>query len=61
VQPSAVCQFSYSNDGEEFEPIGQPFVAKPGRWIGAKVGLFCIAPQESNSQGYADFDWFRIE
>ena len=61
VRPGAVCQFHYSTDGEEFEPIGEPFTAKPGRWIGAKVGLFCTAPKNTDPTGYADFDWFRIE
>lgn len=61
VTPGAVCQFSYSTDSEEYEMIGEPFEAKPGRWIGAKVGLFCLAPEKSNPIGYADLDWFRIE
>ena len=56
VQREAVCRFSYSTDGETFEPIGPPFTASPGRWIGAKVGLVCLG-----DSSYADFDWFRIE
>ncbi|HEV7241743.1 MAG TPA: pectinesterase family protein [Thermoanaerobaculia bacterium] len=50
VSPEAVARFSYSTGGA-FQPLGTAFVARPGRWIGAKVGLF----------GRADFDWFRVE
>ncbi len=61
VADGGVCRFSYSTDGEEFTPIGRPFTAQPGRWIGTKVGLFCLDGSETPSSGYADFDWFRIE
>jgi beta-xylosidase len=59
--PPALCQFSYSLDGDRFDPLGEPFPAKPGLWVGAKVGLFCIRPPTIANGGYADFDWFRIE
>lgn len=58
--PDAKCHFSYSEDGINFQPIGKDFFAKPDKWIGAKVGLFCVSGSERNG-GYADFDWFRIE
>jgi beta-xylosidase len=53
----AVCEFSYSTDGKTFERLGDLFTAKPGVWIGAKVGLFTIG----SGQGHADYDWFRFE
>ncbi len=56
VRPEALCRFSYSTDGQHFEPLGAEFTAKPGRWIGAKAGLVCFG-----EKGFADFDWFRIE
>jgi rhamnogalacturonyl hydrolase YesR/lysophospholipase L1-like esterase len=56
VSPSAVCRFSTSDDGRTFKRAGTPFVAEPGKWIGAKVGLFAAA-----KKGHADFDWFRVE
>ncbi len=59
--PEATCEFSYSADGKTFHSLGKPFEAKPGIWIGAKVGLFCIRQQDVPNGGYADFDWFRIE
>ncbi|MDD3078561.1 MAG: glycoside hydrolase 43 family protein [Paludibacter sp.] len=60
-QPKANCVFSYSIDGEKFMNIGDGFVAKEGKWIGAKIGIFCQRPVHLNDSGYADFDWFRIE
>jgi beta-xylosidase len=58
--PDAKCNFSFSEDGSNFQSIGKDFFAKPDKWIGAKVGLFCVSGSERNG-GYADFDWFRIE
>ncbi|MEH6405878.1 MAG: glycoside hydrolase 43 family protein [Leeuwenhoekiella sp.] len=58
--PDAMCQFSYSQNGENFKVIGKPFKAKPGKWVGAKVGLFSVSIPEAKRGGYADFDWFRI-
>lgn len=58
--PGAICNFSYSEDGENFKNIGKPFKAKPGRWIGAKVGLFCVGKPGTTNGGYTDVDWFRV-
>ncbi len=60
VGKQAVCKFSYSTDGKKFIPLGGNFTAKAGKWIGAKVGLFAIKPNEKGNLGYADFDWFRV-
>ncbi|MGE0079281.1 MAG: glycoside hydrolase 43 family protein [Bacteroidales bacterium] len=56
-----ICKFFYSITGKDYIQIGEPFTAKEGTWIGAKVGLFCIRKSFINDGGYADFDWFRIE
>ena len=61
VNNDASCSFSYSLDGLNYQTIGTIFHAKKGRWIGAKVGLFCLNPNMMPSHGFADFDWFRIE
>lgn len=55
------CQFSYSSDGINFTDAGEEFVAEPGRWKGAKPGIFCTRETTTNDSGYADFDWFRVE
>jgi beta-xylosidase len=61
VGEGALCQFSYSEDGRPFTPIGREFQARQGHWIGAKVGLFCISPSPEPGRGFADFGWFRFE
>jgi beta-xylosidase len=60
VTAGAVCQFSYSLDGSNFTNVKEVFVAEPGKWIGAKVGVFCVREQKTNDSGYVDFDWVRI-
>lgn len=56
-----MCTFSYSADGKKFHPLGQPFQVKEGKWIGAKVGMFCTRPAiKTNDGGWTDVDWFRI-
>jgi len=54
------CQFYYSLDGNNFIPLGKSFKAKEGKWIGAKVGIFCSRKYPLNDGGQADYDWFRI-
>jgi beta-xylosidase len=61
VSAGAVCKFSYGADGRTFTPVGEPFTAKQGRWIGARVGLFASRVGKTREFGYADFDWFRFE
>ena len=61
LEPKATCTFSYSLDGKKFTVLGNPFVAWEGKWVGAKVGIFCQRNGWLNDSGYADFDWFRIE
>jgi hypothetical protein len=61
VTKDAVCSFSYSTDGKTFSAVGEPFTARKGKWIGAKVGLFAVRIGKTRETGYADFDWFRIE
>ncbi|MGN6247229.1 MAG: glycoside hydrolase family 43 protein [Ginsengibacter sp.] len=61
VMKGAKCRFSYSFDGKGFKDIDETFIAREGRWIGAKMGLFCERDMQTNDSGFADFDWFRIE
>lgn len=60
VTPGAVCQFAADVDGHGYTPLGAPFPATPGRWIGATVGLFATAPESTGRHGTAEFDWFRV-
>jgi beta-xylosidase len=55
-------EFTFSHDGVAFASLGEPFQAQPGRWVGAKIGLFALRGQEQGREaGYTDVDWFRIE
>ncbi len=61
ISKGAKCMFSYSLDGKNFIDVGEDFQAEVGRWIGAKMGLFCTRETQINDSGYADFDWFRVD
>jgi len=60
VDAGALCTFSYSKDGEEFQDTGKPFTAREGMWIGAKVGFFALRDGFINDAGSIDLNWFRI-
>lgn len=60
VSDGGVCDFSYSLDGDRFEPISGDFTARQGKWIGAKIGLFSVQPA-GISRGWTDIDWFHLE
>lgn len=59
VIKGAVCTFAYSLNGKKYTTVGDAFTARQGKWIGAKVGLFCVTPNDGN-RGWADVDWFRM-
>jgi beta-xylosidase len=60
IIPKVLCSFSYSLDGVSFQPLGIPFTAREGVWVGAKVGVFSMTGSEAEKAGFADIDWFRI-
>jgi hypothetical protein len=55
VSKGAICNLSFSEDG------GESFVAREGRWIGARIGSFFTRPGKTNDAGTADVDWIRFE
>lgn len=61
VAPDASCRFSYSEDGKKFVPLGNSFTAREGKWIGAKMGLFCSRPVRNNDGGRLLVDSFIVE
>lgn len=61
VTKGGKCQFAYSKDGQTYTNIGDVFTAKEGKWIGAKVGIYCLRNEHENDGGYANYDYFRIE
>jgi beta-xylosidase len=61
VGKGPVCKFAYSTDGKQFSELPETFTALEGKWIGAKVGVFCTRPIQTNDSGYMDVDWFRVK
>ncbi|MFR9521588.1 MAG: glycoside hydrolase 43 family protein [Rikenellaceae bacterium] len=56
------CYYSFSLDGgKSYRRMGDNISLSAGRWIGAKVGLFCINPNVMDGCGHVDFDYFKIE
>ncbi len=60
VGKNAVYHFSFSDHEEGVTTVAKTFTAKPGKWVGAKIGMFCLRDNITNDAGYADIDWFRI-
>lgn len=61
VSAGGQCTFAYCVDGKTFRDLSETFQATPGKWVGAKVGLFCLGSTPVNDGGFVDVDWFRIE
>lgn len=49
-----LCQFSYSIDGKTFTPLGESFQAVAGTWIGARIGLYCLSTEKSETKLLVD-------
>jgi len=60
VEAGGKCSFSYSTDNSNFIDVGVSFTAMPGKWVGAKLGLFCTRTTSTNDAGFLDIDWWRI-
>jgi beta-xylosidase len=60
MEKDGVCHFGFSENGEKFTMIDKSFTAKPGKWVGAKIGMFCLRNNITNDAGFADIDWIRV-
>lgn len=60
VNPDGKCSFAYSGSPGNFTIVSLEFTAQPGRWTGAKCGLFCNGNLKTNDAGYINADWFRF-
>ncbi len=58
--PGGLCRFGVSFDGRDFTIFVETFAARPGRWVGAKVGVFAAAAAGQPTRAPADFAWFRV-
>ena len=54
VKAGAIASFAYSTDGKLYTSAGEKFVAKPGKWVGAKMGLFCSGERITNDAGFVE-------
>ncbi len=54
------CTFSYSLDGKRFQPAGDTFSMREGKWIGAKFGFVAERCEGKGNRGWLDVDWIRI-
>ena len=59
VSKGGICEFSYGTERVATNLL-KTFRAKPGRWVGAKIGLFCTRTNVTNDAGFADVDWIRF-
>lgn len=61
VKHGKTCSWTYSLDGKKYVVVENGFQAKPGKWIGATLGLYASREKHINDSGYAEVDWFRID
>jgi len=54
-------QFYISYDGKKYTKIGEEFLVKEGKWIGAKLGFYNSRPTVNNDGAFLDVDWIRFE
>ncbi|MCA9260941.1 MAG: glycoside hydrolase 43 family protein [Planctomycetales bacterium] len=47
VRTGALCRFAFRELNGDWQSLGSEFAAKPGRWIGAKIGLFALAASQA--------------
>ena len=58
--PKAMCEFSWSLDGEKWTKCAKTFQAREGKWIGATVGIYAVSGPDCRDRGWIDVDWFRV-
>ena len=55
-----IVHFSYSLNGKKFEPCGEEFRMREGKWIGAKFGFVSAETDQKADRGWVEADWIRI-
>jgi len=61
LSKGGICRFGFEDMQGNYTAIPSTFVMKPGRWVGAKMGMYMLSRSQTNDAGYADIDWFRVE
>jgi len=60
VKEQAICEFSYSFDGEHYQQCSINFKAREGKWVGAKFGFFATRLLKSNDCGAIDIESMEL-
>jgi hypothetical protein len=55
-----VVRMSYCLEGDTFMDTGYTFTPSDHTWVGAKLGLFAVALDNSQDHGYADFEYMKV-
>jgi beta-xylosidase len=50
----------YSLNGTDYTAIGSTFSLREGKWVGAKVALYCTRTQPTGMPGFVNLDWVKI-
>ena len=59
--PDLTARFFYSLDGKKWSELTEkPFIGRPGKWIGAKFGLYCNRFSSKNDSGWAQIDGVNV-
>ena len=59
--PDLTARFFYSLDGKKWSELTEkPFIGRPGKWIGAKFGLYCNRFSSKNDSGWTQIDWVTV-
>ena len=48
MEKGGVCHFRFGDNEDRVTTVEKSFTAKPGRWVGAKIGMFCIRNNITN-------------
>jgi beta-xylosidase len=61
VEKGGIYHFGFCEDDKVYTTVVRSHTAKPGRWVGAKIGMFCLRNNITNDAGYVDIDWVRFD
>lgn len=59
VTPDGLCTLSYSTNGKKYIQIGTPFMARQGKWVGARTGFYSITAP-GTQRGWIDLHNFEV-
>ncbi|MDC6365921.1 MULTISPECIES: glycoside hydrolase 43 family protein [Flavobacteriaceae] len=60
VASGGKCTFHISSNGKKYQQVGDMFMAREGKWIGAKIGFFAMRDGITNDSGSLDIDYIRF-